>query len=177
LCATMRSTLIANPHAGRKGGLATNGATIDDTDVNCDSARALGMSAVHYRDNNQAIGEIREALERLDLPPPADEARMPKVLETVRACGRLLFGYEAAKEAADQGEVKRIEKKLWRCLDVQGRSLGGTSRGEKRDGGEIDENAKKKRRLEREMLEKEGEVYGPALEKAKQEAEGNGEEG
>jgi putative hydrolase of the HAD superfamily len=35
---------------------------IDDTDVNCDTARRLGMSAVHYRDNDQAIAEIREAL-------------------------------------------------------------------------------------------------------------------
>jgi epoxide hydrolase-like predicted phosphatase len=39
---------------------------IDDTDVNCDAARELGMSAVHYRDYEQAIGEIRSAL-RLDL--------------------------------------------------------------------------------------------------------------
>jgi putative hydrolase of the HAD superfamily len=35
---------------------------IDDTDVNCDTARELGMSAVHYRDNGQAIAEIRTAL-------------------------------------------------------------------------------------------------------------------
>ena len=35
---------------------------IDDTDVNCDAARELGMSAVHYRDNDQATGEIRAAL-------------------------------------------------------------------------------------------------------------------
>ena len=35
---------------------------IDDTDVNCDTARGLGMSAVHYRHNDQAIPEIREAL-------------------------------------------------------------------------------------------------------------------
>jgi putative hydrolase of the HAD superfamily len=39
---------------------------IDDTNVNCDAARELGMSAVHYRDDEQAIGEIRSAL-RLDL--------------------------------------------------------------------------------------------------------------
>jgi putative hydrolase of the HAD superfamily len=39
---------------------------IDDTNVNCDAARELGMSAVHYRDNEQASGEIRSAL-RLDL--------------------------------------------------------------------------------------------------------------
>jgi putative hydrolase of the HAD superfamily len=35
---------------------------IDDTDVNCHAARELGMSAVHYTDNEQAIPEIREAL-------------------------------------------------------------------------------------------------------------------
>ena len=35
---------------------------IDDTDVNCDAARELGMTAVHYRDNDQAIPEIRDAL-------------------------------------------------------------------------------------------------------------------
>ena len=35
---------------------------IDDTDVNCDAARELGMSAVHYRDNEQASEEIRAAL-------------------------------------------------------------------------------------------------------------------
>jgi epoxide hydrolase-like predicted phosphatase len=34
---------------------------IDDTDINCGAARELGMSAVHYRDE-QAIGEIRRAL-------------------------------------------------------------------------------------------------------------------
>jgi putative hydrolase of the HAD superfamily len=35
---------------------------VDDTDVNCDTARELGMSAVHYRDNDHAIPQIREAL-------------------------------------------------------------------------------------------------------------------
>jgi putative hydrolase of the HAD superfamily len=35
---------------------------IDDTDVNCDAARSLGMSVVHYVDNDQAIPEIRAAL-------------------------------------------------------------------------------------------------------------------
>jgi putative hydrolase of the HAD superfamily len=35
---------------------------IDDTDVNCDTARELGMSAVHYQHNDQAIPELRTAL-------------------------------------------------------------------------------------------------------------------
>jgi epoxide hydrolase-like predicted phosphatase len=39
---------------------------IDDTDVNCDAARALGMSVVHYVSNDQAIPEIRAALGIVD---------------------------------------------------------------------------------------------------------------
>ncbi len=35
---------------------------IDDVDVNCAAARELGMSAVHYQHNEQAIPEIRDAL-------------------------------------------------------------------------------------------------------------------
>ena len=36
---------------------------IDDVDVNCAAARQLGMSAVHYQHNEQAIPEIREVLD------------------------------------------------------------------------------------------------------------------
>jgi putative hydrolase of the HAD superfamily len=35
---------------------------IDDADVNCEAASALGFTAVHYRHNEQAIPEIGEAL-------------------------------------------------------------------------------------------------------------------
>ncbi len=34
---------------------------VDDIEVNIDAARALGMSAVHFRDNDQAIPEIEAA--------------------------------------------------------------------------------------------------------------------
>jgi putative hydrolase of the HAD superfamily len=34
---------------------------IDDTEINCESAGKLGMSAAHYRRNEQAIPEIRDA--------------------------------------------------------------------------------------------------------------------
>jgi putative hydrolase of the HAD superfamily len=36
---------------------------VDDTDVNCDTARALGMTAVHFRHTEQALGEIDAALD------------------------------------------------------------------------------------------------------------------
>ncbi len=35
---------------------------VDDIEVNCDAARALGMQAVWFRSNAQAIGEIEQAL-------------------------------------------------------------------------------------------------------------------
>ena len=35
---------------------------IDDLQVNCEAAEAAGMSSVHFRSNEQAIGEIRAAL-------------------------------------------------------------------------------------------------------------------
>jgi epoxide hydrolase-like predicted phosphatase len=35
---------------------------VDDIDVNCRAARELGMSAIHYQHNDQAIPEIRESL-------------------------------------------------------------------------------------------------------------------
>jgi putative hydrolase of the HAD superfamily len=35
---------------------------LDDTEVNCQAARELGLSAVHFRDNDQAIAEIEALL-------------------------------------------------------------------------------------------------------------------
>ncbi len=35
---------------------------VDDVEVNCSGAKRAGMSAVHFRDNEQAIAEIRAAI-------------------------------------------------------------------------------------------------------------------
>jgi len=35
---------------------------VDDVLVNCEGARKAGLHAVHFQDNEQAIGEIRAAL-------------------------------------------------------------------------------------------------------------------
>ncbi len=37
---------------------------LDDIEINCDAARALGMSAVRFHDNDQAIAELEAALGR-----------------------------------------------------------------------------------------------------------------
>jgi putative hydrolase of the HAD superfamily len=36
---------------------------VDDVEDNCGAARALGMATVHFRDNEQAIAELRAALD------------------------------------------------------------------------------------------------------------------
>ena len=36
---------------------------VDDAEVNCEAAAALGIRAIHFRDNAQAIAEIRSALD------------------------------------------------------------------------------------------------------------------
>jgi putative hydrolase of the HAD superfamily len=47
----------------RLGGLAPEAALfVDDVEVNCDAARALGMRAVRYREPEQAIAEVEAAL-------------------------------------------------------------------------------------------------------------------
>jgi putative hydrolase of the HAD superfamily len=35
---------------------------VDDVEVNCEGARRAGMRAVHFRENDQAIAEIRGLL-------------------------------------------------------------------------------------------------------------------
>jgi putative hydrolase of the HAD superfamily len=47
---------------------------IDDLELNCDAARALGIDAVWFRDNDQAIAEIERALTSGDgAPAPAQD--------------------------------------------------------------------------------------------------------
>src|SRR5262245_36543883 len=46
----------------RIGAAAESCLFVDDVEVNCEGARRAGLSAVHFRDNEQAIAEIRAAL-------------------------------------------------------------------------------------------------------------------
>jgi len=48
---------------------------VDDVDVNCDAAGALGMTSVLFRSTDQAIAEIREALGGGQLSEPSRSQR------------------------------------------------------------------------------------------------------
>ena len=41
---------------------------LDDTEINCDAARALGMQAVHFRSTAQAIGDVELLLAQFSEP-------------------------------------------------------------------------------------------------------------
>jgi putative hydrolase of the HAD superfamily len=47
----------------RLGGVSADQSLfVDDVEVNCEAARKLGMTVVHFRDSDQAIGEIEAAV-------------------------------------------------------------------------------------------------------------------
>jgi len=48
---------------------------LDDVEVNCTAATELGMTAVLFRDSEQAIAEVREALGRGQLSEPSRSQR------------------------------------------------------------------------------------------------------
>jgi putative hydrolase of the HAD superfamily len=55
----------------RLGVPATSCLFVDDVELNCDAARELGMTVVHFRDNDQAIAEIEATLRGGGQPPGA----------------------------------------------------------------------------------------------------------
>ena len=66
---------------------------LDDIEVNCEAARALGMTAVRFHDNDQAIAELEAALgrKRARVAHPAVDrvGAMPRV-DQERALGALV---------------------------------------------------------------------------------------
>ena len=95
-----------------------------------------------------------------------------KVRKTLASCAGLLASYKSPDEdPAEAKEMKRIGKKLHLCQNPEKVDLVALTRAkaaEKREGvdGSDTEKAQKKRKLERESLQKDGEVFGPDLKNA-----------
>ena len=99
----------------------------------------------------------------------------PKMSDSIRACSDLLKSYKSpADDAASAKEMKRIGKKLKICQNPEKLDIVAVAKAkaaEKREGGGNDSDATgaaaekvlKKRKLERERLEKDGDVFGPDL--------------
>ena len=100
-----------------------------------------------------------------------------EALEVVRACAGMLASAPATGKPSDEErrELKRIDKKLFKCRNPEKVDLVGINQAQKRDGeakggepGEpgVDEKVIKKRKLEREAAQKEGDdLFGPSIQR------------
>lgn len=88
-----------------------------------------------------------------------------KVMEVLRSCAALLTS-SPSTAATEIAEIKRLEKKLRKCQNPEMVDLVKLNERKKREGGEegLDEKVVKKRKLERDRMEREGEeLFGPAI--------------
>lgn len=91
-----------------------------------------------------------------------------KLTATISACASLLESYRSPEDDSTQRkEMKRIGKKLTVCQNPEKMDIVAVARAkvaEKREGDGSDaEKALKKRKLERENLQRDGDVFGPDL--------------
>lgn len=93
----------------------------------------------------------------------------PKILATIETCAEVLRSFDQSK-VLTKDERTELELKLERCRDPGTKDLVKAFAAMKQDGdegGKMDENVAKRRKLERENNEKEGDdLFGPNLSKA-----------
>ena len=82
-----------------------------------------------------------------------------KIVAVLRSCAEMLAH---GKKAQPRQELVRIDKKLYQCQNPDKIDLLSLNQAQKRNGAdhEPEEKALKKRKLEREELERAGEVFG-----------------
>ncbi|OCT50441.1 hypothetical protein CLCR_07069 [Cladophialophora carrionii] len=125
---------------------------------------------------NYKFEAIVDAVERQAGSQTSDvdiAALQTKLLATINSCAELLQSYTPPEEesATQRKEMRRIGKKLNVCQNPEKTDIVAVARAkaaEKREGsatgsGSDAEKVAKKRRLERERAEREGDVFGPAL--------------
>lgn len=92
-----------------------------------------------------------------------------RVATTLQACVAMLEAAPSSEpNEADMQNLKRIDKKLYKCRNKEKADLIGLHRARKRDGekksDEPDEKAVKKRKLERQKSDLEmDDMFGPSL--------------
>jgi cyclin H len=93
-------------------------------------------------------------------------ATVDRILDEIEACATEMKKTEL-EDTAHQKEAKRIDRKLHFCRNPDKLDLVKLNQATKRDAtenGKLEDGIAKKRKLEREALEKEGEdLFGPAL--------------
>ena len=113
---------------------------------------------------------------------PSPDPMYTRLLETLRSCANTMATIPPTSKssATELAELKQLFKKLQKCQNPEMADLVKLNRQRKRDpaaegqdgeeGVGLDEKVVKKRRLERERSEREGEeLFGPVLSKGKEE--------
>ena len=100
----------------------------------------------------------------LSLKLPDTSPTKPKLLSVIQSCAALLRdSVSATPGEAEMKVLMGIDKKLYKCRNPEKIDLVGLNKAVKREG-EVDEKTAKKRRLEREKVEREGEeVFGAPI--------------
>ena len=121
-----------------------------------------------------ALFLVDEPLARfyLDTKVPLTSPVRPKLMVTLRTCAELLKSSASADPGKEEkAELIKIDKKLYKCRNPDKLDLVSINKAQKRDSegkdGVLDEKIVKKRKLERENSQRDGEdVFGPPLPKA-----------
>jgi cyclin H len=110
---------------------------------------------------------------KMDHLGPAAAALRAKLELTIKSCTEVLSTYRSEDDADEaeqkemKREMKRIGRKLHLCQNPEKMDIVAVTKqkaAEKREGSESDrERVLKKRKLERQKLEQEGDVFGPSL--------------
>ncbi|KAK3710620.1 hypothetical protein LTR37_010248 [Vermiconidia calcicola] len=98
----------------------------------------------------------------------SDSLTRPKILATISACADMLAAFSPS-QVLTKDDRNALEAKLERCRDPSTRDLVKAFAAMRQDGsGEEGEGVRKRRRLEREKSQKEGDdLFGPSLQRPK----------
>lgn len=135
----------------------------------------IWLAALMAADSHVANEYLSSKMEHLD--PPAAASLRAKLELTIRSCADMLLAYKSEDDANEaeqkemKKEMKRIGRKLHLCQNPEKMDIVAVTKqktAEKREGSESDkERVLKKRKLERERLEHDGDVFGPSLRTAR----------
>ncbi|KIX96665.1 uncharacterized protein Z520_07384 [Fonsecaea multimorphosa CBS 102226] len=133
----------------------------------------IWLAAIMIADRELVEAYISAKLEALPLMANDSDATTEhfrqKLMATIASCATLLESYRSSEDdAAQRKEMRRIGKKLTVCQNPEKMDIVAVARAKvaaKREGAEGTdaEKALKKRKLERERLERDGDVFGPEL--------------
>ena len=126
----------------------------------------IWLAAVLVSDNDLVMSYVNLKLEALG---EAGLVLRDKLIQTISSCAELLSAYTSPDDdPAERKEMKRIGRKLHVCQNPEKLDIVAVAKARAAEKREVSDSsdadkALKKRKLEREKLEQDGDVFGPEL--------------